>query len=257
MANLLSLSNELLIAIYTASPTIQSAALLSTANRRLRAVWIEHSKPIIASILQPQIPDYEDAVDLAILEETWINARPNNPASLHECLPRLLRNADLASLATTEWAAWLADDLGPSNWRNQVNYTSPHASYYIMRKLYLARIHPEADLLPVLYKTLLAASRDTWTTHEEFSGWLTGGYSHDDDKLPHGISKPKEEWTEGDEIDEMMNGYVIWDDWDWVSDVLDAGLVDGRYHGSHICHPKTLEEMVFEDPVKRAAKKYM
>lgn len=241
MANLLSLSNELLIAIDSSSHAIQSAALLSATSRRLHAIWLEHSDHIITSILKPHIPDYEDAVDLAVLENTWTNDIPSsNPTPVSRCLPRLLWNADLASRAATAWAAWIAD-LEPNNYRRHKNFTSPHTSYYMMRKLHLARTHPGADLLPGLYETLRGSSNNTATTHAEISGWLLSSYSDDEDKLPHGIPKPREEWTVGDEGEFEQRGYVIWGNWEWVGDVLDTAMID-VYHGQN-----NLEGVVFAD----------
>jgi len=86
MANLLSLSAELLVLIFSSSPSIQTAALLSSTNQRLRAVWLEHGDIIIASILEPQTPAYNDAVELAILEETWSHdTHPVTPIPVRLC----------------------------------------------------------------------------------------------------------------------------------------------------------------------------
>lgn len=47
--------------------------------------------------------------------------------------------------------------------------------------------------------------------------------------MPHGIPKPREEWTVGDEDEFEQRGYVIWSDWEWVGDVLDTAMID-IYH---------------------------
>jgi hypothetical protein len=60
MVGLLSLSNELLIGIYSVAATLQSAVDISATNKRLCAGWLGHSNQIIAGILTT-IPAYEDA----------------------------------------------------------------------------------------------------------------------------------------------------------------------------------------------------
>lgn len=218
MANLLSLSNELLIAIYSSGNTIQSAVFFAATSQRLRAIWPVHSDHIIASILKPHI----HAVDLAVLEDTWTNVNPSsNTTTLSKCPPRLLWNANLASRATTARAAWIAD-LEPSNYRKHESFTSPHASYYMMRKLHLARTHPQADLLPGLFETLCVSHENTAITDAEISGWLLCSYSDDEDRIPHSVLKPREEGTVCGENEFEHRGYVILGDWEWVRDSHEA-----------------------------------
>jgi hypothetical protein len=153
MAGLLSLSNELLIAIYSAVPTLESAVSLSGTSRRLRAVWLEHSNHIITSILSATTPAYEDALDLAVKEETWASSgtsdtqsaqyrlRPASsttptPVPARLCLPRLLQNAQLASSAA---AAWMAEEFDRKYGGRFKGIHAPvEPSYYMMRKLLFA-----------------------------------------------------------------------------------------------------------------------
>lgn len=81
MAGLLSLPVELLVTVFISS-SIRSAVVLSGANRQLHAIWVEHSSHIVPSILLPKITAYENAVSLAIFEETRSkNTRLALPAS--------------------------------------------------------------------------------------------------------------------------------------------------------------------------------
>lgn len=116
MAKLLSFPNEMLICIYTHSSTIESAVSLSSVNRRLQSVWLKHTNYIAEVILRRQIHAYQDAVDLAILEEplidtTQLTLPTMNQVPVRLYLPRLRRNAGLASSATAAWLAYV-EDLG-------------------------------------------------------------------------------------------------------------------------------------------------
>lgn len=228
MPTLISLSNELLIAVYSASPTIQCAVSLASTNTSLCAVWLEYSDHNIASVLKPQITVYDDAVDLAMLEETWANTPPSSPVSLRQCLARLLHNAKLPSSATAAWDAHITS-MG-SGYQPITNITSILTSYYLTRKLRLARLHRGANLLPALYQTLCASSRGAINTHAEFSCFFTSSYNEDEERLKHGISKPKEDWTEEDERYDEETMHVDVEEWDYASDVLDVAMLD-RYNG--------------------------
>lgn len=255
MATLLSLSTELLIAIYSSSTTIQSAASLSSTDKRLRAIWLEHTDHIIAGILKARIPAFDNAVDLAILEEIWTDkdstqaaspASKEIPTPLRKCLPRLLHNADLASSATAAWKVDLAT-IPPDHYLRRVSPTASHHSYYLMRKLLLARRNPKANLLRPLYLLLRTLSREVVQTYERFCSFLLGGNADHEVQLPHNIRKPEEEWTEADEFEDEHNGIVLRDDWSWVGDVLDTAMMDD-YHGR-----KNLEGLVLGMPERRSS----
>jgi hypothetical protein len=56
-------------------------------------------------------------------------------------------------------------------------------------------------------------------------------------KQPHGIIRPKEQWTEDEGWEAESRGldHVHWDDWDWVYDVLDCpsrGHYEGMFYRS-------------------------
>jgi hypothetical protein len=104
MAQLMTLTNELLFLVFIAAPTIQIATRLSV-NRRLRNVWLNDNDRISTAILRPEIPAYEDAVALAMTEARFLSPASSNSAPDNQrpppylWLPRLLRNAELASCA--------------------------------------------------------------------------------------------------------------------------------------------------------------
>lgn len=139
MVNLLSLPNEMLICIYENSSKIVLAVFLSSVNRRLRSVWLKHMNHIAEATLRRQIPAYQDAVDLAVLEETLVDKTrlvlpTTNQVPVLLYLSRLQRNASLASSAT---AAWTACEGGPESDRYQAKsaHISSQAMYYMMRKI--------------------------------------------------------------------------------------------------------------------------
>ena len=251
MANLLSLSAELLVLIYSSSPTIQTAALFSGTSQRLRAIWLEHGDIIIASVLEPQTPAYKDAVELAILEETWTHdTHPVNPIPVRLCLSSLLHNADLALSATTEWDK---HEICLNNYIQTTpprTYTSKQASYYLARKLLLARQRHESRVLtlPPLFKTLITSSIETLHTHDDLLAFLTLNDSTHEERLRHDIPKPKEEWSLYDVYDDVQDAPIIRDEWDWVRNVVETALMD-KLKGKN-----DLEGFMFDD--RRAAGYY-
>ena len=282
MPGLLSLSNELLIGIYSAAPTLESAVSLSDTNRRLRAVWLEHSNHLIASILSVTIPAYEDALYLAVKEETWASsgssdtqsaqyrirpASPTTPTTVPArlCLRRLMQNANLASSAADAWRLHEVEvDLDSRSGSIFSRHASiltetPHAtveaSYYMMRKLLFARRHPEARTLPALYAHLTTLPHSALRLHAHFAEWLRGHDTPYEVKRPHGIIKPKEQWTEDEqwEAEEFCYRDVHWDDWEWVNDVLD--LFQMSRHGHY--GPADLKSLMFEDSADRMSYKQM
>jgi hypothetical protein len=117
---ILSLSNELLISIFIASPTVHDALRLSGTSRLFRAIFLEHETLIMEGILRPQIFGFEDAAALAIAETSFLDIKGPTGLSpdglqlpLRFCIPRLLRNAELASSACAECAAHPEPDVDP------------------------------------------------------------------------------------------------------------------------------------------------
>ena len=68
MASLQDLPTELLIELLIVCPTTQTLLRLSGVNRRMRAVWLEHSKHIIVANYKQRIPHIEQAIALTMTE---------------------------------------------------------------------------------------------------------------------------------------------------------------------------------------------
>ncbi|GAB7322838.1 hypothetical protein MBLNU13_g05403t1 [Cladosporium sp. NU13] len=251
MANLPSLSTELLVLTYSSSPTIQTAALLSRISQRFRAVWLENSDQIIANILEPRILAYKDAAELAILEETWSdNSHQVDQIPIRLCLHRLLHNADLASSATAGWDAYQARVRSYQGYRPpKTTYTSIAASYYLARGLLLARQRPEsrALLLPALVKKIVNSSTDAIVTPIDFNCFLTGSSASRKEQLRHDILKPEEEWSESDFHADSYGDLIIYDSWEWVGDVLDTAMFDRTCVNNN-----NLEGLIFDIPELRS-----
>lgn len=157
MSSLLSLSTELLIQVLAASDTIPDALRLSATNRRLRDIWLEHSTQVIEAILSKSIPAYEDAVSLAATE-TRLQSSMDHEPSLLQCLPTLLRNADLCASACLAYSAFREDA------------PSPPTSYYYLRRVGLG--YEYHQIRDDLYAELRATSREALVTHADMSHWL-------------------------------------------------------------------------------------
>jgi hypothetical protein len=255
MVGLLSLSNELLIHVFSSCTTITQVACLSMADDTLNLIWLRYKNQIATSVLRQQIPEYEDAVELAILEEIWINkntrlasivaSNTNNtkiPVGLYA--RRLLNNASLAMSATDAREAVLADIgswvpgtltiLAPNR------LFSPHAAYYLMRKIALAYSYPEAQLQDALYSTLRGNySEADAEALDQFCSFLCDTPDDSGERGKHGIEKPRSEWTPEDGWDEGDEwGYVIAEPWKYVEEVINS-LINGNDWGVD-----TLEEML-------------
>ncbi|KAM0707813.1 hypothetical protein Q7P35_004462 [Cladosporium inversicolor] len=235
MAKLLSLPNEMLIYIYPYSCTIETAVSLSSVNRRLYSVWHKHADHIAEIILRRQTPASQDAVDLAILEEHLIDrtrfalpAIDQVPVRLY--LLRLLHNASLASSATSAWSAYV-EDLAPDSCKaRSLRIISPHAAYYLMRKVVFSHQWRSKLLDRHLYSTFDALSNDAMISIDDFLCFLTSSYADYDERFKHGIHKPEEDWTEEDKWKDEENRRVVTEDWEYLDDVWDAAIFY-KFHG--------------------------
>ena len=168
MSSITTLLNELLISIFLASPTAHDALRLSGTNRLFRAIFLDHETLIVECILRPQIPAFDDAAALAIAETTFLDIKgptslsPDGPLlPLRCCIPRLLRNAELASSACAESAA----NPYPSNYFGDGQEFLPPvpATYYFIRQMVLAyNLHHRRD---ALYARLRTAPTE-WINHQ-------------------------------------------------------------------------------------------
>lgn len=157
MAALLTLSTEMLIQVFGANDTVLDALHLSATNHRLHDIWQEHSTHIIETILRTAIPAYDKAVDLAITEIQLQSSSADEP-SLRECLPTLLRNANLCASACLAYT-YLCE-----------NAPSPPTSYYFLRRIGLGYEHKQ--IRNILYTELRAISREMLVTHGNMSRFL-------------------------------------------------------------------------------------
>jgi hypothetical protein len=73
MTTLLDLPTELIIQVLTSSPTVWTATCLSSVNKELRTIWLRHTNQILEGIVGPRVPAYEDAVDLANLQTSFLS----------------------------------------------------------------------------------------------------------------------------------------------------------------------------------------
>jgi hypothetical protein len=193
MVGLLSLQKEVLIHVFT-SCTVESVMSLSIVNTRLHSIFVKYNNKITTSALQNEIPDYEEALDLANIEQEWCS--DNYPLTLppfSEVTARLLYNLDLATSATDALMAALQKacppgaDLPDSMQTFSHSHKSLHAAYYLMRKIVVAYEWPEAQLQNSLCTTLRSYNEEDAGRLDEFYNFLmrTGA---------DGISRPFPEW---------------------------------------------------------------
>jgi len=146
-------------------------------------------------------------------------------------LPRLLHNASLASSATSAWSTYVGD-LGPDSCEaRSLDIMSPHASYYLMRKVVFSHQWRNKLLDRHLYSTFDALSNDAMISIDDFLCFLTSSYADYDERLKHGIPKPAEDWTEEDKWKDEENRHVVTEDWEYLDDIWDAAI-SHKFHGS-------------------------
>lgn len=243
---LLTLSNELLIAILTACPDVPTAIALTSVNRRLRSIWLEHSGIIIETLLRPTIAAFDEALRLAKgelrlaelrLDQAHVAAQGDDGAygfPLRDCLPGLLRNAELSASAHRACTAHR-----PANRRH---YTSSPASYYFIRRLVLA--YELKETRQWLLEELTAMSLDKAQEHVEFILFF---FSRMD------IAEAWKHAAAEEVMASRYNGGRTYPDvdedaisggWEWASDVLLCAR-DDKAHGL-----SGLEEEIWKERVE-------
>lgn len=187
MASLLSLPNETLINILIAAPTTRTLLRLSTVNGRMRAVWLEHSQHIIFSAYKKKIPHIQQAINLTLAEIECAEVSPpltkgfyhaahdltRPPSPLGLCLPRVLRNAGLASSVCD--AAVNDNTLQKMVWEMQDPRTEMLRRYYLIRHTLLAYDHFE--LRPSLLSALSACTEKMHDANKWLSFFLVAAAS--------------------------------------------------------------------------------
>lgn len=81
---------------------------LSSVNKQLRAVWLQHTDQIVEGIIKSTIPAAEQAIDFAMTETRLRNSLSNDERPLLRLwLPNLMRNAELYASAHAAYAAYV------------------------------------------------------------------------------------------------------------------------------------------------------
>lgn len=237
MTTLHSLSNELLVHVFSSCPTIQSAMSLSKVDKTLHSIWHMHNNQIAESVLRQQIPDYEDAVDLAILEQVWTNDNTQLATPpFSKVTTQLLHNAEIAADATDAWV-WTAnrDDVFPPEILSPFLHKSTYAAYYHMPKIVLSYLYPEARLQNSICATLRLYPEEDHNGLYIFYVTLGRKDAKLRDRGKHGIDKPWSEWKqyEWQMWEESKSPLtIVSDPWKYVDTVLDALVEDDSVDGN-------------------------
>lgn len=221
MAALLSLPTELIVCIYANCPTLQSAASLSATNKRLYSIWLDDENHIVEAILSPQIPAYEAAVELAMLEEIWIKSNTQLSSTMDKppirlYLKRLLQTVDCASNTATLWNAERV-----RTWREARAPAPAHASYYLLRNIILSWKFSDPQLHEAIHLAFCAASEEEVFTQMELADFLVSDtayhetYHHDGSNMRTSENKASE-----DEMDDKMHKYLNVDEWEYIRGFL-------------------------------------
>lgn len=212
MAGMLSLPNELLLSVFHALPTLQTAAHLSGVNRRLYDVWKDKDNEIIHAVLGSYLPAHDEAIALAIVETTQSHTRPAHlSTSLHALAPVLEDNAALATeLCKKRYAHFVRWRSATKirDWECPSFWAEMPAAYYTTRQLVLAYHHP--TLRPVLLTILRQKSEETLWAYLYFVTWMAYTMRDDEMRLRHDMNKPEDECDSEDEY-EYWNNKPEWD----------------------------------------------
>lgn len=155
MTTLLSLPTEILINILIAGPNTRTLLRLSSSTHRLRSIWLDHAQHIVASAYKKKIPYIEEAIALTLVELRCGEVLSlQDSSAFHLCLPRVLRNAGLATSVCD--AASRNNTLYKIDWATEDPYTDKIRAYYLIRHIVLAYDHPE--LRPSVSSALAACT---------------------------------------------------------------------------------------------------
>jgi hypothetical protein len=232
MVGLLSLSNELLVQVFSSSDTIKSAATLSRVNKTMHSLWATHINPTLTNILPTEIIAYKDAKELAILEEIWFhkNAKLASKTSgrprVYLYLFTLLDNAKLAASATATRYAFLEEKHQRRYDTTRADVASCHVAYYRMRKIVLGQLLPEAQLQHVLHSTINTFSEEDNLTLAKFNVFL----SREDIRYQSSVIDQARTGAEGEEPARhefaLLHGSVLADHFGYVCDALNVWRED-------------------------------
>lgn len=225
MAALLLLPTELIICIYK-SCTIQTAASLYTTNKQLYSVWLENTDCITEAILRSQIPAYEAAIELAILEEIWIEGNKQLSSTnakklpIHLFVKRFFHIARCATNTGTWWHANLAKD-EPCYSREGPPLAITHAAYFLMRKILLSRKFPDAGLHESIRLAICAVLEEERPLYNDIHDFLFLNTAHVETarryKSMTGEIKASEREMRG-----SMGTCIDIDEWDYIHEALSS-----------------------------------
>jgi hypothetical protein len=220
MLELLSLSNELLIHIFAACPTVQTAMQLSSVNKQLRSIWLQRTDQIVKGIIKSTIPAADIAIDFALTETRLRNSLSDNEQPpLRLWLPNLMRNAELCASAHAACAAYV----DPPNCvrKTLMTFSSSPAHWYFLRRVLLAFDYPQ--LRDSVHAELTTASEETRERIYQFHCFLVGYYNRDESirqGVPITLRYPPPPGRWEDESD------VHQDAWNYMDDVISCARDD-------------------------------
>jgi hypothetical protein len=266
MVNLLSLSNELLVQVFSSSDTIQSAATFSGANKQMHSLWVEHNNQILTNILPTQIIAYKDAKDLAILEEIWtkknteLAAEASGRPRVRLYLSTLLRNAKLAAVAHK--TMWEVEHLVLHMTHGFPSDVTPyHVAYYRMRTIVLGRLHQDARLQHVLYSIIDFSSAQDNDTLAEMNLFLRCGETrYKDARARYRRSIEQSEKTvKGKEPVRhefaLLHGSVLADHYRYISEAIHAWRMEWFKTYKEGLQKSTVAMRANEEELKKSVRK--
>lgn len=222
MATLKALPNELLVLVFTKCPDIRTAMRLSEVDKSLRTIWLENIEHIAKEVLEPSIPAYNDALELAKYESD------KEAPFAQAVIPRLLQNAELARSACSEWEAHI-----PTVRADVQRYIAKSryipGSYYLIRRLVYA--YSDLELQAKLYPIAYLSSTTEAQSHRQLATFMTTFMNHHE-KARQGMGKDRSLWTE----DEEEYEYAVKVEWEFASDVCE--LLDLEIQSSAFSAPE-------------------
>lgn len=170
MVSLPSLLTKLLIEILISCPTTRTLVRLSSVNRRMRSIWLEHSEHIIVANYKPKTPHVEQAIALT-LTEVQCGEIPKSPEdhrsltaprsmqdqpSIRFYLPRMLHNAALASVVCDDLAHRAQTGrFSKRVWQEPADpFPDSIRSYYMTRHIAFRMFHSQQQHRPEQIRSL-------------------------------------------------------------------------------------------------------
>lgn len=218
MSPLTNLPNELQILILNKCPSVHAAVQLSEACRSLHDIWLENAEHIASEILQRQIPEYEDALELAKYESPA-------GASVSEWIPRVFCSAEIAQRMGDLWETYRSKkpaDIQPHYAKSEL----VTKSYYRIRQL-VNSYHDmalQAKMYTIVYSSSPAKEANSQRQLAQFMCWTMTI----EETKRQGIAKDESLWNEEDK----KYGFAVKEGWEFavqVCDLVDYELENPRF----------------------------